>query len=214
YVVFGQFIPVSIGKGLNLAEGIGDYDHEAKFGMPHSDTEMMALEAKWHNRPEYANSFFVPDGIERDRDLTARSFAIMRANPGWFSTVLLRRGAMMLRMERVPAMDQRALSAGREPAPLRIAGDTLSLFQRPFITALFLPLSLAGFIILWRRREQRAFALPLAAGVIYFLVVHSWLHTEYRYVQLIPTIELILATTTVMSIVDRLGRRRINLAKN
>src|SRR5947209_888894 len=36
--VFGHFIPVSLGAGQTLVEGIGDYDPERKFGLP--DTEI------------------------------------------------------------------------------------------------------------------------------------------------------------------------------
>jgi 4-amino-4-deoxy-L-arabinose transferase-like glycosyltransferase len=201
-VVFHRFIPVSLGTGPTLAEGIGDYDHAGVYGMPHTDLELMAAEAVWHNRPEYANSFYVPDGIERERDRTARSFAIIRAHPVWFSSVLVRRASMMLRMERVPTVGP-SDTAQRGPLPLRWLGDVLRLLQRPFITAVFLPLSLVGFVLMWRQHEQRPIAVLLLAGIFYYVAVHSWIHTEYRYVQLIPQIEIIFATVTVAAISKR-----------
>jgi len=97
WVVYHRFIPISIGGGLNLVEGIGEYDKEGKFGLPILDPDVMVKEAGWNGRPDYGGSLYVPDGIERDRDRFARGFAVVRANPGWFAGVMLRRMFFMLR---------------------------------------------------------------------------------------------------------------------
>jgi len=96
-VVFNRFIPVSIAAGENLVVGIGDYDNERRFGMPHSDRETRMKDAEWNGRPDYAASLWTPDGIERDRVRFARGLAVIRQNPGWFLGVMLRRAGFMLR---------------------------------------------------------------------------------------------------------------------
>lgn len=97
WVVYHHFIPISIGGGLNLVEGIGEYDKQGKFELPILDPDVMVKEVEWNGRPDYGGSLYVPDGIERDRERFARGFAVVRANPGWFATVMLRRMFFMLR---------------------------------------------------------------------------------------------------------------------
>jgi hypothetical protein len=96
YVVFQRFIPLSIQAGLSLVEGIGDYDKEDRFGMPDSDREARHKDAEWNNRPDYAVSLWIPDGIERDHTRLARGLAVVRSNPGWFLGVMLQRAGFML----------------------------------------------------------------------------------------------------------------------
>jgi hypothetical protein len=97
YVVFKRFIPISIAAGLNLAEGIGNYDPEGKLGMPRSDREARFKDAEWNNRPDYTGSLWYPDGIERDGYRTTRALEVIRAHPGWFAAVMFRRAGSMLR---------------------------------------------------------------------------------------------------------------------
>ncbi|HYY93112.1 MAG TPA: glycosyltransferase family 39 protein [Pyrinomonadaceae bacterium] len=176
-VVFGHFIPVSLGAGQTLVEGIGDYDPERKFGLPDTDVELTRQEAEASGRPEYASSLFSPDGIERDRARTSRGLAVIAAHPLWFASVAARRAASMLRLERTPLTSTLPVSEGLTHAP-RLAVRAL---QKLFITALDLPLVLAGFFVLARARKFRALVALLAVPA-YYLCVQSALHTEYRYV--------------------------------
>ena len=97
WVVYGRIIPISIGSGLNLVEGIAEYDKEGKFGLPLLDPDVQASEVKSYGRADYARSLYVPDGIQRDRDRFAAGSAVVRSNPGWFVGVMLRRSLFMLR---------------------------------------------------------------------------------------------------------------------
>ena len=97
WIVFGHFIPISLGAGLNLVEGIGDYDDEKRFGMPTTDNETARKDAEWHNRPDYAMVLWRPDGIARDRYRSSRGLDVVRKNPLWFAGVMLRRAGSMLR---------------------------------------------------------------------------------------------------------------------
>ena len=100
WIVFHHFIPVSLGAGQTMLEGISDYDPERKFGIPNTDMGIMKMEAEEHNRPDYYSTLFAPDGIKRDRMRVARAFDVIRQNPGWFVGVMVRRAGYMLRLER------------------------------------------------------------------------------------------------------------------
>jgi len=95
-IVFRRFIPLSIQAGLNLVEGIGDFDRDGKLGMPRSDREARFKDAEWHGRPDYAATLWKPDGIARDRARFDRGISVIRSNPAWFAGVILRRAAFML----------------------------------------------------------------------------------------------------------------------
>ncbi len=97
WVVFGHFIPLSLGSGITMIEGIADYDKENRFGMPATDDDAGRKDIEWHNRPDYAVGLWRPDGIERDRYRFARGLDVIRENPVWFAGVMVRRAASMLR---------------------------------------------------------------------------------------------------------------------
>lgn len=95
-IVYGKFLPISIGSGITLVEGIADYDPERRFGMPQYDSEVPEADARWHGRTDYARSLYRPDGIERDQARLARGLEVIRENPGWFAGVMVRRAWFML----------------------------------------------------------------------------------------------------------------------
>lgn len=99
-VVFRHFIPLSLGAGQTLLEGIADYDREGRFGMPATDMGIMKWEAETFNRPDYYGTLFNPDGIWRERMRLKRGLAIARSHPFWFLGVMVRRAVFMLRLER------------------------------------------------------------------------------------------------------------------
>jgi 4-amino-4-deoxy-L-arabinose transferase-like glycosyltransferase len=191
-VVFGHFIPVSLGAGQTLVEGLADYDTEGRFGLPDTDVELLRQEAETYNRPEYAGSLFTPDGFERDRERTSRALAVIRSHPLWFASVLARRAASMLRLERTPLTSTANVSEGWTRAP-RLA---LRAAQKLFITATVLPLVLAGLFLLARARNFRALAALLAVP-LYYLCVQSALHTEYRYVLAVHYFLFVLAAAAL-----------------
>lgn len=96
WVLFHRFIPLSIAGGENLVVGIGDFDKAGRFGMPTSDADASLKDAEWHNRPEYANGLWSPDGIDRDQYRYGRGLKVIGAHPFWFAGVMIRRAAFML----------------------------------------------------------------------------------------------------------------------
>jgi 4-amino-4-deoxy-L-arabinose transferase-like glycosyltransferase len=194
-MVFGHFIPVSLGAGQTLFEGIADYDKTGSLGLSDTDMGLIKQEAETHNRPDYALTLFGPDAIQRDRERLARGFAIIRAHPIWFLTVMIRRAGSMWRLERVPLISStNASGAGTTLAALVVGG-----IQKLFITAIVLPSVVAGLILLALRRQGRVLAILLAVPVYYFCV-QSVLHTEYRYVLIIHYFLFVIAAVALYRI--------------
>lgn len=190
-VVFGEFIPVSLGAGQTLVEGIADYDTDGTLGLPQTDVELTRGEAETLRRPDYANSLFTPDGPERDRARLRRGFAVIRKHPVWFAGVMIRRAVSMLRLERTP-LRLSTSNPGFFQTPLR-------LIQKLFITAIFLPLTLAGSAILIYRRQFQTLIFLLVVPFYYFCT-QSALHTEYRYVLVIHFFLFVLAAVALYTI--------------
>jgi hypothetical protein len=96
YVISGHTAVLTVVKGLNLVQGIGELDVEGKFGMPVGDREAAQKDAEWHNRPEYGKNLWSPDGVERDRARVARGLKVIRENPGWFMRGMLYRASFII----------------------------------------------------------------------------------------------------------------------
>ncbi|MGZ5435211.1 MAG: ArnT family glycosyltransferase [Pyrinomonadaceae bacterium] len=95
-----HFIPVSLGAGQTLLEGIADYDTSNRFGIPNTDMGIMKQEAEMFQRPEYYGTLFNPDGVQRERARMKRGVGVIASNPVWFASVMVRRAASMTRLER------------------------------------------------------------------------------------------------------------------
>ncbi len=100
WIVHHHFIPVSLGAGQTMLEGIADYDAARRFGIPDTDMGIMKMEAEQFNRPDYYGTLFAPDGIKRERLRLARGAKIAATHPVWFLSVMIRRAGSMLRLER------------------------------------------------------------------------------------------------------------------
>ncbi|HEY3138650.1 MAG TPA: glycosyltransferase family 39 protein, partial [Blastocatellia bacterium] len=96
-ILYRHLIPLSLGAGITMEEGIADYDREHRLGMPLTDEEVARMEAESSGQPDYAGNQWVPDGVERDRARLVRGIAAIRSNPVWFLGVMIRRAGFMLR---------------------------------------------------------------------------------------------------------------------
>ena len=199
-VVFGKFIPVSLGAGQTLIEGIADYNSDSSLGLPQTDIELIRGEATAYNRPDYANSLFTPDGVERDRARTARGLGVIRAHPWWFAGVMIRRAASMLRLERTPLR----LEVTSSGDVARLFHSMLRGIQRLFITAIILPFVLVGASVLIYKRHFQTLAILLVVPFYYFCT-QSALHTEYRYVLVIHYFLFVPAALGVYTIASTLS---------
>ena len=103
-IVFHHFVPLSLGAGQTLLEGIAEYDEAGRFNIPKTDLGIMRQEADWYGRPEYAVMLFTPDGIRRERCRIARGLSVIRSNPAWFAGVMFRRAISSMRLDPVPVV--------------------------------------------------------------------------------------------------------------
>lgn len=206
FLVFGELIPVSLGAGQTLIEGIADYNTDGTLGLPQTDMELIRGEAETFHRPEYANSLFTPDGPARDRARLVRGFSVVRAHPFWFFGVMVRRSASMLRLERTPLR----LTTTKTGTWQSLFQWPLRIVQKLFITAILLPLVLLGTGILIYRRQVQSLAILLVVPGYYFST-QSALHTEYRYVLVIHCFLFVLAAVGVYSIICQMNRKLTRL---
>ena len=201
-VAFDKFIPVSLGAGQTLVEGIADYNTDGSLGLPQTDIDLIRGEAETANRPDHAGSLFTPDGAARDRARLARGLAVVRAHPFWFFGVMVRRAASMLRLERTP------LGLAPADSSQHLFQSPLRAIQNLFITAVFLPPVLLGVAILIYRRQFQSLAILLVVPCYYFST-QSALHTEYRYVLVIHYFLFVLAALAVYTIACQISQRLI-----
>jgi len=199
YVVYGEFVPIQLGTGLNLWEGIADASGD-RFGAVRMDTEVATQEAELYNDPRYAGSWTTPDGIRRDRDRTSRSLDVILHHPFWYTGVMLGRcGEMLKYSAHAPLVFtiNQARSAQRT-APIKRGWEALASDEsqvrvgssldwlRPIVRPLqriaketMLLFIMIGAMILcslsWRR------SLFVLIVPLYYFVFQSAMHTEFRY---------------------------------
>lgn len=197
YVVYGEFVPIQLGTGLNLWEGIADASGD-RFGAVRLDTEVATQEAEMYNDPRYAGSWTTPDGIRRDRDRTRRSLDVILHHPFWYTGVMLGRcGEMLKYSAHAPLVFtiNQARSAQRT-APIKRGWETLASNEvrvdssidwlRPIVRPIqriaketMLLFIIIGAMILFAlswKRSVLLLTLPL-----YYFVFQSAMHTEFRY---------------------------------
>ena len=110
WLVFGEFVPVSINGGITLWQGVADAGGR-EYGARVWDKQVMAEEAQRYGRPDYLNWWAEPEGIARDRDRYRRAMDVIKERPFWYAKTMVRR------------MTSMALF-GDGPSPLLPAGAT------------------------------------------------------------------------------------------
>jgi len=199
YLVYGEFVPVHIGMGIVLWEGIADASGD-RFGAVALDQDVAAQEAALYNNPRYGGTWSSPDGIARDRDRVRKSLDIIFHHPVWYAGVMLKRMRDMVKYSaHAPLVYKISQTGGLERnLPIRpewesLAGDDSSLtigraifWTRPVIRALQRlikePMSysiLLGAVILFLACRRRALFLGIVP--LYYFLFQSFTHTEFRY---------------------------------
>jgi 4-amino-4-deoxy-L-arabinose transferase-like glycosyltransferase len=192
YIMFDRFVPVWIGLGTVLWQGIGE-SSGGQFGAPQSDEELGLQEVVIYGDPHYT-WWATPDGPERDRARIKKSLDVIVHNPVWFSGVMIRRmWAMTQCSEWAPLVDVHlgegvAVSAS-ETVPSKVAlapGVALSQLRQPVkrlerlakeTTPAFA--ILGGIITCFISRRRWLFIFTVPA---YYLIFQSPMHTEFRYI--------------------------------
>ncbi len=94
WLVFGEFVPVSINGGITLWQGVADAGGR-EYGARVWDKQVMAEEAERYGRPDYLLWWAEPDGISRDHDRYRRAMEVIRARPFWYARAMVRRMGLM-----------------------------------------------------------------------------------------------------------------------
>ena len=119
-IVTRHFIPLSLGAGQTLLEGIADYDRDGRFGIPNTDMGIMRQESEIYQRPDYYGMLFNPDGVARERARMKRGARVIASHPFWFASVMARRAASMTRLERTRLISKTpAISRSMDVADLQ-----------------------------------------------------------------------------------------------
>ena len=125
--VLGHFVPLSLGAGQTLLEGIADYDREGRFGIPRTDLGIMRQEAEASGNPRDAETLFGAQGVARERARLRRGFQVIGSHPVWFAGVMLERATDMLRLERAP----RISALPHVSHPLTKADELTPVWRQP-----------------------------------------------------------------------------------
>jgi hypothetical protein len=199
YLVYHEFLPISIGTGLNLWEGIGEASGD-RFGAVATDDAVALQEAELYNEPRYGGSWATPDGITRDRARVRKSLAIIKQHPFWYTGLMLHRMKEMVNYTAHAPLIYRLnqLSAPTDAATIKPEWQDMSaqgtsptvgkglFWLRPVARAVqrltketMLPMIFIGgllcFIAAWRR------AMFIAIVPLYYFIFQSALHMEFRY---------------------------------
>lgn len=210
YIVYREFVPIQIGVGLNLWEGLGDAS-DGRFGA-RTDGEVILQEVALYDDPRYGESWASPDGIKRDRDRVRRSLDIIAEHPVWYiGTLFGRMGEMLKDTAHAPLVFRstdtklkEALSISRSAKQTRRKPDKRDDPQVETIDRSALTI---GKSISWMRPPARAFqrvtketgllfmlaglailligsrrrALVILIVPLYYFLFQSVMHTEFRY---------------------------------
>ncbi|HYP27202.1 MAG TPA: hypothetical protein VE262_10835, partial [Blastocatellia bacterium] len=198
YIVYGEFVPINIGMGIVLWEGIGESSD--RFGAVAKDEEVAEQDAVIFNNPRYAKTWSSPDGIMRDRARIRKSLDIIIHNPGWYAGVMLKRIKDMLKYSahatlvyrasevrpRTPQFPVRKLWEGRVPQEPALAFGESLFWLRPAARSaqritketvtFFLMIGAALIFLASPRRGLLLMMCPL-----YYFIFQAFMHTEFRY---------------------------------
>ena len=188
-VAFRAFTPTGLGAGTNLWEGIGETERAEEFGAVFGDAKLIEQERKQMGIVADAHfDLYYPDGVARDRDRARKAFAVISAHPVWYMGVMLRRMIGVLKFAGTPTGYYGSSGinvTSQKCLPMRLQGGVLSLLVtmagalQSVVRYLALPLMILGVVVAIRKNLR--LTLLLLSTILYYLVVGSALHTEYRY---------------------------------
>lgn len=222
-IVFHSFIPVGLGTGTNLWEGLGENERGvSEFGAAYGDENLMAQEkSQLPNSNQEPFGLYYPDGIHRDRERTAKALGVIARHPFWYSGIMIRRMANVLKYAGAPngiygssgvnVTSEKCLSIPQQRGLVAFFVKMLGMVQSLLRYAL-LPLMICGVIIAVRRDAPVTVILLMV--VFYYLVIGSFLHTQFRYVlpmHMLLTIFAGISLAAAQHVVQRRFRTKASL---
>lgn len=190
FIAFHAFVPTGLGAGTNLWEGIGETERGSKeFGAAANDQEVVEQErAALNVAPDAPFDLYYPNGIQRDRERTRRSLAIIKQHPFWYAGTVVNRMAAVMKYAGVPSgiygsaginiTSRKSLPAQWQGGVLGVLVNGLGMLQS-VLRYVLLPLMLVGLVIAFRL-DWRTTGL-MSATLVYYWVVGSLIHTHIRY---------------------------------
>lgn len=230
WLVFGEFVPVSINGGITLWQGVADAGGR-EYGARVWDKQVMAEEAERYGRPDYLQWWAEPDGIIRDRDRYRRATEVIKARPFWYAQAMLRRMGMMLAFtdgprgllpagavvkaldsERVPLRPMPGLDAPIDEAAFADKAGSASFLRGPLRLIhqfwFVVPVLAWVGIVLSIRDAPRATLLWLIVP-LYYLVFESPFLYEWRVAVPMQYFLLPFAARTLADLLARVSGRRL-----
>lgn len=189
-ITFHAFAPAGLGAGTNLLEGMGETERgNQEFALPGSDHDLLEQERTAANIPPEAEfELYYPDGIQRDRARTQRALQIIKQHPFWYAGTVARRMASVLKYAGEPSgiygsaginiTSRKCLSPQTQGGVIAFFVNVLGMFQS-VLRYILLPLILIG--LFFALREDWRMSGLILAGVFYYLVIGSLIHTHIRY---------------------------------
>jgi 4-amino-4-deoxy-L-arabinose transferase-like glycosyltransferase len=190
FITFHAFVPTGLGAGTNLWEGLGETERGSKeFGAAANDQEVVEQErAALNVSPDAAFDLYYPDGIQRDRERTRKSIAIIARHPFWYTGTVLNRMAAVMKYAGTPSgiygsaginiTSKKCLAPQWQGGILGVFVNGLGMLQS-VLRYVLLPLMVLGAVMAFRL-DWRITAL-MSATVFYYWVVGSMMHTHIRY---------------------------------
>ena len=229
WLVFGEFVPVSINGGITLWQGVADAGGR-EYGARVWDKQVMAEEAERYGRPDYLLWWAEPDGIIRDRDRYQRATEVIRSRPLWYARAMLRRMGMMLLFtdgpkdlrpsgavmeavegERVPLRPMPGLDAAIDEPAFAARAGAASFLRGPLRLihrAWFVVPVLAWIGIFLSLRDTPRATLLWLVVPLYYLVFESPFLYEWRVAVPMQYFLLPFAGRTAADLLARVTRRR------
>ena len=237
YVVYHEFIPIQVGLGILLWEGIGDASGD-RFGAVKLDTEVALQEAESYGDPRYAGSWNTPDGVKRDRDRIRKSLDVILHHPLWYAGVMANRCAEMMKYSAhaplvltISQADSREIRTPFRPGwgnltknrSSLVAGESI-FWMRPVVRGLqrvakevMLGFIILGGIILFAASWRRALLISIVP--LYYFIFQSAMHTEFRYTLPMQYFMFVFAATAwvlicvgVANVIKLFFNRKVNRA--
>jgi len=208
YVLYREFVPLQVGMGLNLWEGLADVS-DGRFGV-RTDSEVTQQEVELYGNPRYGEQWSSPDGIMRDRARIRKSLEVITDRPVWFVGSMFRRMSGMIKDSAFAPLVFRstdtklrdavaATKAANETKRTRrqelerqtisqsplIVGKQLSWMRTPARTIqritkeTGLLFALIGLAVFLFGSLRRSLLLMIVP--LYYLLFQSVIHTEFRY---------------------------------
>ena len=216
-IAFHAFVPTGLGAGTNLVEGIGETERgNREFGLPGNDSDVLEQERAAAGIPPGSRfELYYPDGIQRDRARTSRALQIIKQHPFWYAGTVARRMAAVLKYAGEPSgiygsaginvTSRKCLAPQSQAGVMAFFVNALGMVQS-VLRYILLPLMIAGvfFALRWNWRTSGL----ILAGVLYYLVIGSLIHTHIRYGLPMQALLTVFAGVTLVRFGDVVRNRR------